>query len=246
MDKELKKVILSLSGGLDSTALLLHLIDKGYDSIHTISYYYGQKNKVELDGLARILHYLEYSGHLKITNQRIDLSSVFKSFHSSLTSSDVDVPTGKTDESKMKLNFVPNRNAIFSSVLYGFAVSIAKEHNTKVDVCLGVHAGDGNVIPPDCTPEFYEKLEDAFKIGNVNTENIKYYLPYVNQKKYDIIKDAHNICEKLGLDFKYIFENSISCYNGHGCRKCGACTDRIKAFDRAGLVDVTKYGEVNE
>ena len=52
------KAILSLSGGLDSTALLLHLIHKGYD-IHTISYYYGQKNKVELDGLARILHYLE-------------------------------------------------------------------------------------------------------------------------------------------------------------------------------------------
>ena len=74
----MNKSILSLSGGLDSTALLLHLIEKGYD-IHTISYYYGQKNKVELDGLARILHYLEYSGHLKITNQRIDLSSVFKS-----------------------------------------------------------------------------------------------------------------------------------------------------------------------
>ena len=55
----MNKSILSLSGGLDSTALLLHLIEKGYD-IHTISYYYGQKNKVELDGLARILNYIEY------------------------------------------------------------------------------------------------------------------------------------------------------------------------------------------
>ena len=238
------KAILSLSGGLDSTALLLNLLRQGYD-IHTISYYYGQKNKVELDGLARILHYLEYQQYT-IENQRLDLSSVFKSFNSSLTRSDIEVPTGTTDESKMKMNFVPNRNAIFSSVLYGFAVSITKEHDTEVDVCLGVHAGDGNIIPPDCTPEFYEKLEDAFKIGNVDTENIKYYLPYVNQKKYDIIKDAHNICEKLGLDFKYIFENSISCYNGTGCGKCGACTDRIKAFDKAGLVDVTIYEENNE
>ena len=67
----MKKAILSLSGGLDSTALLLHLIEKKYE-IHTISYYYGQKNKSELDGLARILHYLDYEGH-KITNQRIDL-----------------------------------------------------------------------------------------------------------------------------------------------------------------------------
>ena len=236
------KAILSLSGGLDSTALLLHLIHKGYDT-HTISYYYGQKNKIELDGLARILHYLEYKD-LPIRNQRVDLSSIFGTFNSSLTSSDIDVPTGTTDESKMKMNFVPNRNAIFSSVLYGFAVSIAKDSDTKVDVCLGVHAGDGNIIPPDCTPKFYEKLEDAFKIGNVNTENINYYLPYVNKKKYEIIKDAKNICDELSLDFKYIFENSISCYTGDGCGKCGACTDRILAFEKAGIEDVTKYKEV--
>jgi len=238
----MKKAILSLSGGLDSTALLLHLIEKGYD-VHTISYFYGQKNKVELDGLARILHYLEYKGYV-IPNQRVDLSSVFGSFNSSLTSSDVDVPTGKTTESKMKMNFVPNRNAIFSSVLYGFAVSITKEHDDQVDVCLGVHAGDGNVIPPDCTPEFYNKLEDAFKIGNINTDNINYYLPYVDKKKFNIVEDAHIICKSLGLDFKYIFENSISCYNGDGCGKCGACTDRILAFNKAGIEDVTKYKEV--
>ena len=236
------KAILSLSGGLDSTALLLHLIHKGYDT-HTISYYYGQKNKVELDGLARILHYLEYQQYT-IENQRIDLSSVFKSFNSSLTRSDIDVPTGTTDESKMKTNFVPNRNAIFSSVLYGFAVSIAKDYDDVVDVCLGVHAGDGNIIPPDCTPEFYDKLNDAFKIGNVNTENINYYLPYVNKKKYEIVEDAKNICDELGLDFKYIFENSISCYTGDGCGKCGACTDRILAFEKAGIKDVTKYKEI--
>ena len=98
------KAILSLSGGLDSSALLLNLLRQGYD-IHTISYYYGQKNKVELDGLARILHYLEYQQYT-IENQRLDLSSVFKSFNSSLTRSDIDVPTGTTDESKMKMNFV--------------------------------------------------------------------------------------------------------------------------------------------
>ena len=120
----------------------------------------------------KILHYLEYQQYT-IENQRVDLSSVFGTFNSSLTSSNIDVPTGTTDENKMKMNFVPNRNAIFSSVLYGFAVSIAKDYDYSVDVCLGVHAGDGNIIPPDCTPEFYEKLEDAFKIGNLNTENIK-------------------------------------------------------------------------
>ena len=64
-----------------------------------------------------ILHYLEYQQYT-IENKRVDLSSVFGTFNSSLTSSDVDVPTGTTDENKMKMNFVPNRNPniLFSSL----------------------------------------------------------------------------------------------------------------------------------
>ena len=62
----------------------------------------------------------------------------------------------------MKMNFVPNRNLLFSSVLYGFAVFIERRIlMNEVDVCLGVHIRDGNIIPPDCTPKFYEKLEDV-------------------------------------------------------------------------------------
>ena len=64
-----KKVILSLSGGLDSTTLLLHLLTQDYDDIFTISYYYGQRNKIELDKLASILFYLESTGHT-IKNKR--------------------------------------------------------------------------------------------------------------------------------------------------------------------------------
>ena len=45
------------------------------------------------------------------------------------------------------------------------------------------------------------------------------------------------------MNFEFIFKNSISCYNGTGCGKCGACTDRIKAFDKAGILDITKYEE---
>ena len=43
-----KEAVLSISGGLDSTALLVHLLDKDYDRVHVISFYYGQKNEIEL------------------------------------------------------------------------------------------------------------------------------------------------------------------------------------------------------
>ena len=52
---------------------------------------------------------------------------------------------------------------------------------------------------------------------------------------------------KDSILFSPIFENSISCYTGDGCGKCGACTDRILAFEKAGIEDVTIYKEdINE
>ena len=47
-----KEAVLSISGGLDSTALLVHLLNKDYKKIHAISFYYGQKNEIELQKYA--------------------------------------------------------------------------------------------------------------------------------------------------------------------------------------------------
>ena len=119
----------------------------------------------------------------------MNLASFMGKFNSSLTSDGIYVPSGKTDEDKMKTNFVPNRNAIFSSLIYGYAVSIVKDRNVPVDIALGVHDGT-HTIPPDSTRIFFEKLEDAFKEGNVESDKINYYLPYVDNYKDKIVTDA--------------------------------------------------------
>ena len=116
----------------------------------------------------------------------------------------------------------------------------------------------------DAYKKFYPKVRDALiarekvtiKYSNINLDSNELsnkqtddvmLTKLVDDKFNKIIKDAKNICDKLGLDFKYIFENSISCYTGDGCGKCGACTDRILAFEKAGIEDVTKYKEdINE
>ena len=43
----MKKAVISLSGGMDSTGLLVHLLAKGYE-VYCLSFYYGQKHRVEL------------------------------------------------------------------------------------------------------------------------------------------------------------------------------------------------------
>jgi 7-cyano-7-deazaguanine synthase len=44
----MKQAVLSLSGGMDSSTLLLHLLSNGYE-VTALSFDYGQKHKVELE-----------------------------------------------------------------------------------------------------------------------------------------------------------------------------------------------------
>ena len=75
-------------------------------------------------------------------------------FHSALTNSEIEIPEGHYEEEQMKATVVPNRNAIFASILYGYALSISTKENIDVSIALGVHSGD-HAIYPDCRPEFY-------------------------------------------------------------------------------------------
>ena len=91
----------------------------------------------------------------------VDLQSAMSIFHSALTTEDSEIPEGHYDEEQMKQTVVPNRNAIFASILYGYALSISTKQNRLVKIGLGVHSGDHEIYP-DCRPEFYEALENAF------------------------------------------------------------------------------------
>ena len=44
----MKQAVLSLSGGMDSSTVLLHLLAKGYQ-VTAVSFNYGQKHNIELE-----------------------------------------------------------------------------------------------------------------------------------------------------------------------------------------------------
>ena len=108
---------MALSGGMDSTGLLMRLLADGYD-VHTISYNYGQKHLIEVQRAQANLRYLSQNGY-HINHRVIDLTSAMSSFHSALTDDSIEVPEGHYEEEQMKQTVVPNRNAIFASILYG-------------------------------------------------------------------------------------------------------------------------------
>jgi len=238
------RAVMSFSGGMDSTGLLLRLLAEGY-TVSCISYDYGQKHVIEIEKASQNIKYLSDNGY-SIEHKIVDLRSTIGIFSSALTDSELDVPEGYYEQEQMKATVVPNRNAIFASIIYGYALSIHSNEDVPVKIALGVHSGD-HAIYPDCRPEFYDALEKAFTVGNWDSENIEFYLPYLNGDKESILRDALKSTNKLGLDFDVVFANTITSYNpnenGISSGRSGSDVERILAFDSIGRKDPIEYQE---
>ena len=238
----MSRVVMALSGGMDSTALLLRMLARGGE-VTCISYDYGQKHVIELDRASANVDYLHSKGY-KVEHIVADLSSAMSLFDSTLTDSERSVPEGHYEEEQMKQTVVPNRNAIFSSILYGYALSVAQKRNKVVKIALGVHSGD-HAIYPDCRPEFYGALENAFQIGNWSSDQVSFYLPYIGGDKESILRDSAKSLDKLGLDFDTVFANTNTSYDpdemGRSSGKSGADVERILAFHAVGKEDPVPY-----
>ena len=236
------RAVMALSGGMDSTGLLLRLLADGY-KVSCISYDYGQKHRIELEHAKANIEYLEGEGH-QVEYKIVDLSSAMSLFHSALTSDDIEVPEGYYEEEQMKVTVVPNRNAIFASILYGYALSVSHREDCDVDIAMGVHSGD-HAIYPDCRPEFYSAIAGAFALGNWGSDRVSFHLPYIDGDKETILRDALESCSVLNLNFETIFENTISSYNpdseGRASGTSGADIERILAFHALGREDPIEY-----
>ena len=233
---------MALSGGMDSSSLLIRLVNDGYN-VTALSFDYGQKHRVELDRAASLIEYLKENGY-DVRHQLIDLKSATALFESDLLESGGEVPQGHYEEENMKATVVPNRNAMFASLLYGTALSIATAKETNAAVVLGVHSGD-HAIYPDCRPEFYRALEHALALGNWGSERVSFLLPYLEMDKTTILQDAITSCEGLGLDFDEVMVRTITSYspndNGVSDGRTGSDVERILAFHSIGRQDPIPY-----
>jgi len=233
---------MALSGGMDSTSLLMRLLADGY-KVDCLSYEYGQKHNVELDRAILNIQYLASKG-FEIKHKIIDISGGMATFESSLIGQGSEIPEGHYEAEQMKSTVVPNRNAIFASIMYGYALSISLRENCNVEIALGVHSGDHEIYP-DCRPEFYHALEHAFAVGNWDSEKVRFSLPYLNGDKTSILSDAEKAIVALGLDFDTIFGNTNTSYNpdeqGRSSGRSGADIERILAFNAIGRRDPVEY-----
>ena len=221
-----KYAVLSLSGGMDSSTLLLHLLQEGFN-VTCLSFDYGQKHKVELERAIELVSYLnskadeiKYKSEtsevimhhfFKIKHQIIKLDGLSQLLNSSLVEGGSEVPEGHYAEENMKDTVVPNRNKIFSSIIQAVALSIADKNNSECSIAMGIHAGD-HAIYPDCRQEFRDVDFEAFKQGNWGAEKVKIYTPYLHGDKFTILADGLDCCNRLGLNFNEVYKRTNTSY----------------------------------
>ena len=279
-----KQAVLSLSGGMDSSTLLLHLLANNYE-VTALSFDYGQKHKVELERATELVEYINYncpclldeegnphfSPYQPVTHQIIKLDGLAQLLVSGLVDNDsMEMKTGHYAHENALTTVVPNRNAIFSSIIYAVALSIVKRTGNHCNISLGTHMGDfdnkkQSGIYPDCSEEFKQAIEHAFKIGNWDSDKVDYYAPYNVTNKTGVLKDGIECCEKLGLDYKEIYKRTNTSYapiyvapkdkiedglllietkgRWHSDYKSGASIERVESFIKLGLEDPVQYAE---
>jgi len=250
MNTNKKQAVLSLSGGMDSSTLLLHLLANDYE-VCALSFDYGQKHNVELERAKDLVKYINsfceenvYIPYPKVTHQVIKLDGLSELLNSALVTGGEEVPEGHYEHSNMAKTVVPNRNKIFSSIIQAVALSIAEKNDTECVIAMGIHAGDHQIYK-DCRQEFRDTDYEAFLEGNENGHLVTYYTPYLGTDKFGILEDGNSCIECLGLDFNKVYKRTNTSYkpfpSGNSDYKSASSVERVEAFMKLGKPDPVQY-----
>ena len=257
-----KHCVISLSGGMDSSTLLLRAI-KEYDTVTALSFNYGQKHVVELERAQSLIDYLndnfyetnhrgdDFGKYSPVNYRQIHLDGLVDLLDSALVTGGDEVPEGHYEEDNMKATVVPNRNKIFASLVQAVALSVANKTEEQTDIALGIHAGD-HAIYPDCRQEWRDADDHAFRMGNWDVDNVGYFTPYLQGDKFDILKDGEVLCEYLNIDFDDVYSRTNTSYKPifdedtfewYSDYKSASSVERIEAFLKLGRPDPVAYAD---
>ena len=223
------KAVVLLSGGLDSSTVLAHALNEGFD-VKALSFRYGQRHAVELKAAERVARDFGVTEHVVCD---IDLGI----FGGSALTADIDVPKHEAAEdfdSDIPVTYVPARNTVFLSFALAFA-----EVSGANDIFIGVSALDYSGYP-DCRPEFieaYERMANLATKAGVEGDGIRINTPLINLTKAQTVEMGL----RLGVDYSL----TSTCYDPAAdatpCGKCDSCHLRIKGFEELGLKDPLVY-----
>jgi 7-cyano-7-deazaguanine synthase len=228
MSNTIKKAIILLSGGLDSTTTVAIARDAGFE-LRALSIFYGQRNHIELNASKRVVDFFKIPEH-KIINLDLRLLG------GSALTDDIEVPQHESISSSIPATYVPARNTIMLSLALAYA-----EVSEAYDIFFGANIHDYSGYP-DCRPAYIKAFENmanlATKSATEKNMPLRIHAPLLNLSKAEIIK--------RGVALHVPYELTHSCYaplNDRACGQCSACFYRRKGFLDALVPDPTLYHE---
>ena len=225
----MKKAVILLSGGLDSTTALYLAKSQGYE-VYSICFDYGQRHDKEIECAKNIADKAGVKEHILVKTNMNAWGG------SALTDKNIDIPEGDENRKDIPITYVPARNMIFLSYAASYAEVVGAQ-----DIFIGVSQVDYSGYV-DCRKEFIEAMENAINQGTVcavvQDKKIKVQAPFMYMTKTQEVE--------LGMSLGVDYSDTWTCYKGDElpCGTCDSCLLRIKAFKEAGFEDPLKYKEV--
>ena len=224
----MKKAVVLLSGGLDSSTVLAMAKKEGFQ-LYALTLIYGQRHDREVKSAQDI------AGAIGVMEHRImELPNGIFSGSSLTYDSDVPLDRDVSEVEGIPSTYVPARNLVFLSMAVSWAEAIDAD-----TVFIGVTAIDYSGYP-DCRKEFieaFDKVQSLATRRGVLGNPIVIRTPIIDMSKADIIREG----TALGIDYGLTW----SCYTGgeKACGRCDTCSFRSNGFKEAGLEDPLEYEE---
>ena len=226
MKKKVKKCVVLLSGGLDSS-IVLSICNQLNLEIHAISFNYKQRHVKEL-------HFAKWQA--RTNNVKSHKTFNIDLYGGSALTDNIKVPQNKNVDSipnTIPVTYVAGRNLIFLSIAAGYAESLDIDN-----IYIGVNSVDYSGYP-DCRKEFivsFEKMINKCTKKGLEGRSFRIKTPLIHLSKREIIL----IGKKNSVDFS----KTSSCYNPKNLKSCGLCDScllRKKGFEEAKIKDPLVY-----
>jgi len=208
----MKRVLVSFSGGADSTTLLYSCLENyEQENVKPVYFNYGQRH---YPGEIEAVRSICAKEGLIPKEFKFDLTQFGRS---PLTDPNIKVPTQA--QKNQAITVVPYRNSFF--ILHMAALAVVEGYDI---LALGSTYEDLAEYP-DCRPEYFDQMQSVLRLADKHY-HIEIYTPYVDVLKKEVIKE--------GLALGVPYELTHTCYEGRyqdPCRVCDACKEREASFE---------------
>jgi len=225
----MKRAVVLLSGGIDSTTTLAIAIAGGY-ATYALSFDYGQRHAVELKARPVILEKLraafpQWTARLG-ADHLLPLDTLKAIGGSALT----DAVTIEMGENGLPTTFVPGRNVMF------LTAAAALGYRRGIATLVGGMCETDFSGYPDCRDETVQATARALSLGLAR--DVQVHTPLMWIDKAATWKLAEDLGGSKLVDL--IVAQTVTCYEGdptphdwgHGCGQCPSCELRASGYEK--------------